>query len=90
MMPRTMSRTRGLNYPESEVFVCINQQISGATDSGRTHQNDLGVGAGDQGIMIGYARNESDSGYDGERIDCDTALDRGLPRFLSTAVSSRR
>ena len=76
MTPRTMSTARGFNYPESEVFVCVNQQISDAACSGRIDKNVRDVGAGDQGIMIGHGSNESDGGYDGERIDYDTVLER--------------
>ena len=58
------------------MFVCVNQQISDAAYSRRIDKNVRDVGAGDQGIMIGHGSNESDSGYDGECIDCDTALNR--------------
>ena len=53
--------SKGLNWQDCEVIVRINKQspdIAGGVHVGKA---DLDVGAGDQGIMFGYASDETES-----------------------------
>ena len=52
--------SKGLNYQDCEVLVRINKQSPDIAGGVHVGKDDLDVGAGDQGIMFGYASDETE------------------------------
>jgi len=52
--------SKGLNYQDCEVLVRINKQSPDIAGGVHVGKDDLDVGAGDQGIMFGYATDETE------------------------------
>merc|ERR1712176_689820 len=52
--------SKGLNCDDCEVLVRINKQSPDIAGGGHVGKDDLDVGAGDQGIMFGYASDETE------------------------------
>merc|ERR1712064_250659 len=52
--------SKGLNYQNCEVIVRINKQSPDIAGGVHVGKDDLDVGAGDQGIMFGYASDETE------------------------------
>merc|ERR1712064_134355 len=52
--------SKGLNYQNCEVLVRINKQSPDIAGGVHVGKDDLDVGAGDQGIMFGYASDETE------------------------------
>ena len=53
-------RSKGLNWQDCEVLVRINKQSPDIAGGVHIGKSDLDVGAGDQGIMFGYASDETE------------------------------
>jgi len=53
--------SKGLSHETCEVLVRINKQSPDIAGGVHVGKSDLGVGAGDQGIMFGYASDETES-----------------------------
>jgi S-adenosylmethionine synthetase len=53
--------SKGLDYSNCEVLVRINKQSPDIAGGVHVGKSDLDVGAGDQGIMFGYASDETES-----------------------------
>jgi S-adenosylmethionine synthetase len=54
------TQSKGLNYQDCEVLVRINKQSPDIAGGVHVGKSDLDVGAGDQGIMFGYASDETE------------------------------
>merc|ERR1712118_32324 len=52
--------SKGLSHKSCEVLVCINKQSPDIACGVHVGKEDLDVGAGDQGIMFGYASDETE------------------------------
>jgi len=49
----------GLDYKTAQVLICVDKQSSEIANSVHVGKNDEELGAGDQGLMIGYATDET-------------------------------